>query len=194
LRWKASAATSTPRSWPRSWGIGVKRARDILAELVEFGKVERIANGYRCEDEDARMVRDAVITLGDFTEDSLAEFLGWPVQSVRWYVEDLCDRGILDFSDEEDADLAYVPTGPERVITSRPRHRPPEKEAPAGTEILSPRGVTQMTSMSDAQRRNALSQPGVRLQVKNKERARKRQADAVAHRANQQRARARKAA
>jgi hypothetical protein len=175
-------------------GIGTARARDILCELVAIGKIERVGNGYRCEDADAAAVRDAVIELGDFTEESLAEHLGWPVAAVRWYVEDLCDRGILDFSEDETADLAYKPTGPETVITSRPRHTPPEKLPPAGTDIRSPRGITQMISMSDAQRRNALSQPGVRLRVKNRERARERMQTARDTRAQQQRAKARKAA
>lgn len=175
-------------------GVGVARARTILSELVAIGKVERIGNGYRCEDEDAARVRDAVIALGDFTEESLAEHLGWKVEAVRWYVEDLCDRGILDFSEDEAADLAYKPTGPETVITSRPRHTPPEKLPPAGTDIKSPRGITQMISMSDAQRRNALSQPGVRLQVKNRERARNRMQEARDKRAIEQRAKARRVA
>lgn len=177
--------------------IPTNRATTILIQLEELNQVAPTWAGpavkvapedrkWRALDPFEADFRDAACDLGSFSPDELAGALDVPVERLSWYLAEYVGRGILSGGPGE---YGYVPPDAPKGRFSRPKHRPPEKEPPAGTESRAG-GKPVMMPLGQAARRQKLSQPGVRLQVKNKERNRKRMEDAREQRAEQQRARA----
>lgn len=182
------AGTFQARDLARALSIAdERRAGRLLLALSELGHVTRQGEGWASVDPEEARVRDYVIAAREFSIADAIKALAMPELTLAHYLDHLRERKLIEGAGGQ---YRYIETGPELVITEYPRHRPPEKEPPAGTEILSPRGIQQRVD-SQAQRRQALSQPGVRLRVKNKERARERMETAKSARAEAQRAKAR---
>lgn len=99
----------------------------LLAALRDMGHVEHVGDGrWRSADPVAAQVRDAVIELGEFTTQGLADHLGMHPTTLRWYLADLRQRHVI--TGESHERMAYNPPGRETVVTRR-RHAPtPEQE------------------------------------------------------------------
>jgi hypothetical protein len=141
-------------------GIGTERAGRLLEALREMDRLERLhSGGYVVVDLELRRVRDAAIAMDQFTERALAEQLDMPVESLRWYLLHLKQRGVLESRGE--AKWAYCHTGAERVITRRRSGPSVEEEVRRKEGIVVVRGETvpftgkPMIETSGSQRRAA---------------------------------------
>lgn len=107
--------------------IGSVRAKELLRALEAAGKISAVPErgGYRSVDPEAARVRDAVVELGEFSDQSLAEHLGTTASAISWYLTDLRRRGIVDGPASA---MFYVRTGRETVVTRRFRRTPAEQE------------------------------------------------------------------
>lgn len=130
------------------------RGLRLLIALRELGHVQAVhGGGWRSVDPEAARVRDMVIELGEFTREELADRLAMHPTTLRWYLADLRQRGVIG---QEDADgrIAYQPTGSERVVTRRRRQAPPE--AVLGGDLAAAGGkVVEFTGKPMVEPRNA---------------------------------------
>lgn len=121
--------------------IGRSRAQKLLLALEAKKLVARLhdATKWRSIDPNETRVRDGARELGRFTVKELGEHLGMTVLELAFYIEWMQSEGMIVGGGPM---FEFRKLDPELVITqlNDGRYRLPEKEPPAGTEILSPRG------------------------------------------------------
>lgn len=138
-------------------------------------------------------VRAWIVWLKVFTISELADVMAVHydvaaqfTHAAMWnrIIDDTGDRiNGSDVGEEVIWQYVPLPPGPREHFT-----RTPPEQILGYTDIISPRGITQML-LSDRERRQSMSQPGVRLRIKNKERARRRQEQAILQRQEKDRQR-----
>jgi hypothetical protein len=118
------------------------RALRLCVKLRDLGHVEQVDGMFRSVDPEAARIRDAVIELGEFTREQLAQVVSLCPEALTWYLADLRARGIIAGGDLER--MAYQPTGRENVVTRRFRRPTPEQEV-GGTEKVERGEVVEFT-------------------------------------------------
>jgi hypothetical protein len=111
------------------------RAVRLVYALRDMGVVVKVEDKWRTVDPDEARVRDALRELGTCSPQQLAEKLEMAPVTLDYYLEYGAERGWCDIS--SDGHLMFLNAGPERIITRRPRRRPPENDPPAFTEAPS---------------------------------------------------------
>jgi vacuolar-type H+-ATPase subunit H len=163
-----------------------KRAVKIVLALEKLELVERDGDDWRTVDPEEPRVRDALQKLGVCTVQELADELGNSVEGLGRYIERGAEVGWCHVM--EDGYLMYQKPGPERVITRHPSRRPPEKDPPAGLDA--PKRGEAVRVVHHGKRGGAMSNPGQRHRIKQRDARREAMEQAKAERAEEQRIKA----
>lgn len=121
--------------------IGRARAQKLLLALEAKKLVARLhdATKWRSIDPNEARVRDGARELGRFTVEELGEHLGMTPMELTFYIEWMQSENMIVGGGPM---YEFRKLDPELVITTNgDRVKPPEKDPPSGTEILSPRGL-----------------------------------------------------
>lgn len=179
--------TYTAEEFAEALGIRDKaRAAKLLCALERSDLIARVGEeGWRTQDPEEARVRDAARELGTFSEQQLAEHLEMTAAQLAPYVELGVSRGWISVG--QDGHMMYLRPGPERLITRYPKRRPPEKEPPAGLDA--PARGEPIRVVHHGKRGGAMSNPGVRHRIKQRDQRREAMENAKRERAEKQSAR-----
>lgn len=145
--------------------IGRERALKLLLAVVAKGFCARQGEGkWRSVDPNEPRVRDAARELGRFTVEQLGEAVHMEPTELTYYIDWMREENMISGAGPM---YEYVKIGPELLVTkvNDGRYRLPEKQPPAGTEILSPRGQPLYTP-NHGDRGRRMSQPGQKHKMK----------------------------
>jgi hypothetical protein len=165
-----------------------QRVVKIVHGLEELDVVERDEEDgfWRTLDPEEPRVRDALRELGVCSRQELAAHLKTSVAALEHFIEIGAEKGWAHLMG--DGDLMYQKPGPERVITRRPSRRPPEKDPPSYTEA--PARGEAVRVVHHGKRGGAMSNPGQRHRIKQRDKRREAMEEAKTKRAEEQKAKA----
>lgn len=156
-----------------------KRLTHIVNGLIEMNLVVKVEDKYRTVDPEESRVRDELRVMGTGSQVELAHRLDMPRATLDYYLELGASRGWASIG--ADGHLMYLRPGPERIITTRPRRRPPENDPPAFVDA--PRRGEAIRVVNHGERGRKMMQPKAKHQIKQRDERRKRMETAKAERA-----------
>ena len=167
----------------RAYVEEIEAQRAALAQRIEV-KVARALSG--------AMVRDTARALGRFTFTELRTEVGYPAVEVRKFFKPMLLGGTVTEIGRVGRAPFYEFCRPDMPgPREHPTRRPPEKDPPAGSDARAT-GVPVRVAAAEKITRRGRSTPGVAQKVKNRDRNYNRQQEAVAARAEANKAKAQK--